>query len=50
MATKSKDSKSIVNETWKNVKPYKDIFDIIDDTNDGLQYTTDELNRYFQSG
>ncbi|CAF4608751.1 unnamed protein product, partial [Rotaria sp. Silwood2] len=50
MATKSKDSKSIVNETWKNVKPYKDIFDTIDDMNDGVQYTTDELNRYFQSG
>ncbi|CAF3826272.1 unnamed protein product [Rotaria sp. Silwood1] len=41
----SRDSK-----TLNPMKPYNDMFDIMDDTNDGLQFTSDELNRYFLSG
>ncbi len=29
---------------------YEDIFDILDENHDTLEYTTEELNRYFTSG
>ena len=31
-------------------KQFNDIFDILDDNNDTLEYTDAELNRYFLSG
>ena len=40
-----------MNQSWNDMKPSKkDTFDTIDDNNDGLQFTTEELNRYFLSG
>ncbi|CAF3726651.1 unnamed protein product, partial [Rotaria sp. Silwood1] len=32
------------------IKPFNDTFDIIDDTNDGLQFSDDVLNQFFLSG
>ncbi|CAF3740877.1 unnamed protein product [Rotaria sp. Silwood1] len=32
------------------MKPYNDIFDLMDDINDELQFTAEELNRYFLLG
>ena len=32
------------------MEQFDTIFDIIDENNDSLEYTTEELNRYFQSG
>jgi hypothetical protein len=29
---------------------YEDIFDVLDENQDALEFTTEELNRYFTSG
>lgn len=33
-----------------NIEHFNDIFDIIDDNHDPLEYTNDELNKYFFNG
>ena len=35
---------------WNTMEQFDDIFDIIDENSDTLEYTTEELNRYFESG
>ncbi|CAF1348216.1 unnamed protein product [Rotaria sordida] len=50
MANTNQKSKSTVNKLSNNIKPSNDMFDNIDDTNDGLQFSTDILNQYFLSG
>ncbi|CAF4038916.1 unnamed protein product, partial [Rotaria sordida] len=47
MANTNQESKSTVNKLSNNSKPFDDMFDTIDDTNDGLQFSTDVLNQYF---
>ncbi|CAF3677425.1 unnamed protein product [Rotaria sp. Silwood1] len=38
------------NSTSTIKKPYHNLFDMIDETNDGLQFSKDTLNQYFLSG
>lgn len=35
---------------FNEIEQFDTIFDMTDDNNDGLEYSTDELNRYYQSG
>ncbi|CAF1603708.1 unnamed protein product, partial [Rotaria magnacalcarata] len=52
MAETNKDKQSTVNENinWNTVEDFDDIFDIVDDDNDTLEYEEDELNKYYLSG
>ncbi|CAF4465194.1 unnamed protein product, partial [Rotaria magnacalcarata] len=52
MAETNKDKQSTVNENinWNTVEDFDDIFDIVDDDNDSLEYEEDELNKYYLSG
>ncbi|CAF1296210.1 unnamed protein product [Rotaria sordida] len=50
MANTNQESKSTVNNLSNNSKPFDDMFDTIDETNDGLQFSTDVLNQYFLTG
>ncbi|CAF3934742.1 unnamed protein product [Rotaria sordida] len=50
MANTNQESNTTVNKLSNNVKPFHDTFDIIDETNDGLQFSKDILNQYFLSG
>ncbi|CAF3104674.1 unnamed protein product [Rotaria sp. Silwood2] len=50
MADRNQASKSMINKSPNTGKPFNDMFDIIDDTNDGLQFSTDVLNQFFQTG
>ncbi|CAF4160822.1 unnamed protein product, partial [Adineta steineri] len=48
MSTTSKSSYHKIN--WKDMEWYDNVFDILDRNNDVLEYTKEELNRYFTSG
>ncbi|CAM4984563.1 unnamed protein product, partial [Rotaria socialis] len=52
MTETNKDKQSTVNENinWNTVEDFEDMFDIVDDDNDTLEYTEDELNKYYLSG
>ncbi|CAF5031707.1 unnamed protein product [Rotaria sp. Silwood1] len=50
MANRTIDSKSAVKKTILATKTVNDMFDIPDDTNDGLQFSTDVLNQYYLVG
>ncbi|CAF1634563.1 unnamed protein product, partial [Rotaria sordida] len=50
MANTNQESNTTVNKLSNNIKPFHDTFDIIDETNDGLQFSKDILNQYFLSG
>ncbi|CAF1456992.1 unnamed protein product, partial [Rotaria sordida] len=47
MANRNQESNSTVNKLSNNIKPFDDMFDTIDETNDGLQFSKDVLNQYF---
>ncbi|CAF1316459.1 unnamed protein product [Adineta steineri] len=49
-STTTKKSKSIVKTTTNENETMNDTFAILDDDNDALEYSTDILNQYFQSG
>ncbi|CAF4566370.1 unnamed protein product, partial [Rotaria magnacalcarata] len=52
MTETNKDKQSTVNENinWNTVEDFDDMFDIVDDENDTLEYAEDELNKYYLSG
>ncbi|CAF2115944.1 unnamed protein product [Rotaria magnacalcarata] len=51
MTETNKDKQITVNENINNtVEDFDDMFDIVDDENDTLEYAEDELNKYYLSG
>ncbi|CAF1320764.1 unnamed protein product, partial [Rotaria sordida] len=50
MANTNQNTHSTVNKLSNNSKPFDDMFDTIDETNDGLQFSTDVLNQYYLTG
>ncbi|CAF4936584.1 unnamed protein product, partial [Rotaria socialis] len=52
MTETNKDKQLTVNENinWNTVEDFDDMFDIVDDENDTLEYAEDELNKYYLSG
>ncbi|CAF2819302.1 unnamed protein product [Rotaria sp. Silwood2] len=50
MAASNRPSTKTITQVSTNSTRYNDMFDTIDDTNDGLQFSLDTLNQYFLSG